>query len=154
MPNGPHYHIYGTGHYYPGMVVPEPYASIYFPGREWIKWLLHGKIIFSGVTSCIFTGENRTSLLGESINSWYSLPSYPYGALATTFLTKEEMEELNQHGIYKNNNIRKNIRIWEHTYNISPEKTEKLFKVVFFFSTPAFLEIECEKLLVEKFSET
>ena len=69
-------------------------------------------------------------------------------------LTKEEMEELNQHGIYKNNNIRKNIRIWEHTYNISPEKTEKLFKVVFFFSTPAFLEIECEKLLVEKFSET
>ena len=34
MPNGPHYHIYGTGHYYPGMVVPEPYASIYFPGRE------------------------------------------------------------------------------------------------------------------------
>lgn len=44
MPNGPHYHIYGTGHYYPGMVVPEPYASIYFPGREWIKWLLHGKI--------------------------------------------------------------------------------------------------------------
>mgnify|MGYP003438688927 CR=1 FL=1 len=57
-------------------------------------------------------------------------------------------------GIYKNNNIRKNIRIWEHTYNISPEKTEKLFKVVFFFSTPAFLEIEREKLLVEKFSET
>ena len=110
--------------------------------------------IFSGVTSCIFTGENHTSLLGESINSWYSLPSYPYGALATAFLTKEEMEELNQHGIYKNNNIRKNIRIWEHTSNISPEKSEKLFKVVFFFSTPAFLEIECEKLLVEKFSET
>ena len=25
--------------------------------------------IFSGVTSCIFTGENHTSLLGESINS-------------------------------------------------------------------------------------
>ena len=33
MPNGPHYHIYGTGHYYPGMIVPEPYASIYFPFR-------------------------------------------------------------------------------------------------------------------------
>ena len=44
MPNGPRYHIYGTAHYYPRMVVPEPYASIYFPGREWIKWLLHGKI--------------------------------------------------------------------------------------------------------------
>ena len=32
-PNGPHYHIYGTGHYYPGMIVPEPYATIYFPFR-------------------------------------------------------------------------------------------------------------------------
>ena len=32
--NGPHYHIYGTGHYIPGIdVVPEPYASIYFPLR-------------------------------------------------------------------------------------------------------------------------
>lgn len=30
-PNGPHYHIRGTGHYYPGSVVPEPYASLYFP---------------------------------------------------------------------------------------------------------------------------
>ena len=30
--NGPHYHIYGTGHYTPGVdIVPEPYASIYFP---------------------------------------------------------------------------------------------------------------------------
>lgn len=28
--NGPHYHIHGTGHYYPGMIVPEPYATIYF----------------------------------------------------------------------------------------------------------------------------
>ncbi len=31
--NGPHYHIYGTGHYYPGSIVPEPYATIYFPLR-------------------------------------------------------------------------------------------------------------------------
>ena len=31
--NGPHYHIYGTGHYYPGTIVPEPYATIYFPFR-------------------------------------------------------------------------------------------------------------------------
>ena len=31
--NGPHYHIYGEGHYYPGDLVPEPYASIYFPYR-------------------------------------------------------------------------------------------------------------------------
>jgi len=32
--NGPHYHIYGSGHYKPGIdVVPEPYASIYFPVR-------------------------------------------------------------------------------------------------------------------------
>ena len=30
--NGPHYHIYGTGHYYANMPVPEPFASIYFPG--------------------------------------------------------------------------------------------------------------------------
>lgn len=31
-PNGPHYHIYGSGHYIPGIsFVPEPYASIYFP---------------------------------------------------------------------------------------------------------------------------
>ncbi len=29
--NGSHYHICGTGHYYPGAVVPEPYATIYFP---------------------------------------------------------------------------------------------------------------------------
>ncbi len=30
--NGPHYRIYGGGHYRPGMdSVPEPYASIYFP---------------------------------------------------------------------------------------------------------------------------
>ena len=29
--NGPHYHIHGTGHYYAGTVVPEPYATIYFP---------------------------------------------------------------------------------------------------------------------------
>ena len=33
-PNGPHYHIYGSGHYIPGIsYIPEPYASIYFPGR-------------------------------------------------------------------------------------------------------------------------
>ena len=31
--NGSHYHIYGTGHYYPGEIVPEPYATIYFPVR-------------------------------------------------------------------------------------------------------------------------
>ena len=31
--NGPHYHIHGTGHFYPGMIVPEPYATIYFPFR-------------------------------------------------------------------------------------------------------------------------
>ena len=31
FPNGPHYHIYGEGHYYPLDPVPEPYASIYFP---------------------------------------------------------------------------------------------------------------------------
>ncbi len=31
--NGPHYHIYETGHYYPGTIVPEPYATIYFPFR-------------------------------------------------------------------------------------------------------------------------
>ena len=30
--NGPHYHIYGTGHYIPGVsIIPEPYASMYFP---------------------------------------------------------------------------------------------------------------------------
>ena len=28
--NGPHYHIYGLGHFYPGSVVPEPLASFYF----------------------------------------------------------------------------------------------------------------------------
>ena len=28
--NGAHYHIHGTGHYYPGMIVPEPYATTYF----------------------------------------------------------------------------------------------------------------------------
>ena len=31
--NGPHYHIYGTGHYYAGDIVPEPYSTIYFPYR-------------------------------------------------------------------------------------------------------------------------
>ena len=30
--NGPHYHVEGSGHYIPGVdLVPEPYASIYFP---------------------------------------------------------------------------------------------------------------------------
>ena len=29
--NGPHYHIYGSGHYSPEDAVPEPYATIYFP---------------------------------------------------------------------------------------------------------------------------
>ena len=31
--NGPHYHIIALGetHFYPGMIVPEPYSSIYFP---------------------------------------------------------------------------------------------------------------------------
>ncbi len=29
--NGAHYHIFGEGHYYPGDVVPEPFATIYFP---------------------------------------------------------------------------------------------------------------------------
>ena len=29
--NGPHYHVYGMGHYYPGNAVPEPYAKAYFP---------------------------------------------------------------------------------------------------------------------------
>ncbi|MBQ3112747.1 MAG: RHS repeat-associated core domain-containing protein, partial [Phascolarctobacterium sp.] len=34
-PNGPHYHIYGSGHYEPGKdKVPEPFASIYFPFRS------------------------------------------------------------------------------------------------------------------------
>ena len=35
-PNGPHYHITSAGsgeHYYPGTIVPEPYATIYFPLR-------------------------------------------------------------------------------------------------------------------------
>lgn len=32
-PNGSHYHIRGTGHYYPGAKVPEPYATIYFGER-------------------------------------------------------------------------------------------------------------------------
>lgn len=33
-PNGPHYHIiHSPEHYYPGMIVPEPYAIIYFPFR-------------------------------------------------------------------------------------------------------------------------
>ena len=32
--NGPHYHIYGTGHFIPGVdLVPEPYATLYFPVR-------------------------------------------------------------------------------------------------------------------------
>lgn len=30
--NGAH-HIHGMGHYYPGMILPEPYATIYFPFR-------------------------------------------------------------------------------------------------------------------------
>ena len=32
--NGPHYHIYGTGHFIPGVdLVPEPCATLYFPVR-------------------------------------------------------------------------------------------------------------------------
>ena len=34
-PDGPHYHIYGTGHYYAknNDTVPEPLAEVYFPFR-------------------------------------------------------------------------------------------------------------------------
>jgi len=32
--NGSHYHINGTGHYYPNDIVPEPYATIYFPHEQ------------------------------------------------------------------------------------------------------------------------
>ena len=28
--DGPHYHMHSEGHYYPGEIVPEPYASLYF----------------------------------------------------------------------------------------------------------------------------
>jgi len=32
FPNGSHYHIYGQGHYIPGIdAVPEPYSTVYFP---------------------------------------------------------------------------------------------------------------------------
>ena len=31
--NGPHYHILGAGHYYPGDQVPEPFATQFFPFR-------------------------------------------------------------------------------------------------------------------------
>ena len=33
MPSGSHYHIYSSGHYYAGDIVPEPYASLYFPQK-------------------------------------------------------------------------------------------------------------------------
>lgn len=98
----------------------------------------------------MYTGENYSDVLGSYVNSWYSLPSYPYGSLASDSLTKNEITELDQHGIWKNNNIRKNIRVWEHELHFLPKNTLKLFKTVFFFSTPAFLEIECEKLVFEK----
>lgn len=62
--------------------------------------------IFSDVTSCIYVGETHFNILKESINSCYSLPGYPYGTLPSFFLSEKEMEELNQHGIYKNTNIR------------------------------------------------
>lgn len=106
--------------------------------------------IFSGVTSCIYTGENHPYILGSSVNSWYSLPSHPYGTLASISLEKEEAEELDQHGIYKNSNIRKNIFVWEREYKSCIENTAKPFKVVFFFPTPSFLEVECEKMVFEK----
>ena len=32
--NGAHYHIYGTGHFYPGDIVPEPWATLYFWYRQ------------------------------------------------------------------------------------------------------------------------
>lgn len=105
---------------------------------------------FSGVTSCIYSGENRSFILGSNVNCWYSLPSYPYNALPSDSLTKEEIKELEQHGAWKYNNVRKNIKIWEHEYCCQHENDEKLFKVVFFLSTPAFLEIECEKLVFKR----
>lgn len=108
------------------------------------------RFCFTGVTSCIYTGENHSYILGGYINSWYTLPSYPYSELASDSLTGDEIKELEQHGAWKINNIRKNIRIWEHEYCGQLKSVEKLFKVVFFLSTPAFLEIECEKLMIEK----
>ena len=115
---------------------------------------------FTGVTSCIYTGENHSYLIGGSINSWYSLPSYPANELASWSLTENELKELEQHGAWKTNSIRKNIKMWEHEYSgqlesleklfKKPGSPEKLFKVVFFLSTPAFLEIECEKLVFKR----
>ena len=110
--------------------------------------------IFSGVSSCVYAGENHSYILGSYVNSWYSLPSYPYESLASESLTKDENVELNQHGAWKNSFVRKEIRVWEHEIYTRPNNTAKLFKVVFALSTPAILEIECEELAVEKRSLT
>ena len=124
----------------------------YYTLKAHDEWNLEEEFlfVFSGVSSCMYTGENYSDVLGSYVNSWYSLPSYPYGSLASDSLTKNEITELDQHGIWKNSNIRKNIRVWEHELHSIPKNTLKLFKTVFFFSTPAFLEIECEKLVFEK----
>ena len=114
---------------------------------EWEeKYVFH----FEGVSSCLYTGENHSYILGGAINCWYSLPGSSYNGLDWDSLTGDEMREWEQHGTWKINNIRRNIRLWEHEYSALPESTEKSFKVVFFLSTPAFLEVECEELLFEK----
>jgi len=107
-------------------------------------------LVFSGVTSCKYIGERHSNILGNRVNSWYSLPSYPYGSLASDTLSKKEIEEIEMHGIYKNYNIRDKICVWEHELSGSSVSTDKLFRIVFFFPTPAFLEIECETLEFDK----
>jgi len=129
--------------------VDEKYVYTFKAHDEW-KPEEEFLFIFSCVTSCLYTGENHSSILGCYVNSWYSLPSHHPNTLTFNSLTKDENEEINQHGIWKNNNIRKNIRIWEHEIYTQPNNESQLFKIVFHFSTPAFLEIECEELIVEK----
>ena len=129
--------------------VDEKYVYTFKAHDEW-KPEEEFLFVFSGVTSCVYTGENHSYILGSYVNSWYSLPSYPYESLASDSLTKDENEELNQHGAWKNSFVRKNIRVWEHEIYTHPNNTANLYKVIFVLSTPAILEIECEELVVEK----
>ena len=129
--------------------INEKYYYTFKASDEW-KPEEEFLFVFSGVTACVYTGERHSYILGSYVNSWHTLPSFPYGALASASLTKDEIEELDQHGAWKNSYVRKSIRVWEHELYCRPNSQAMLFKVVFCLSTPAVLEIECEKLAVEK----
>ena len=107
--------------------------------------------VFSGVSSCVYTAEHHLYILESYVCTWYSLPCCSNDLPHSELLTKDEIEELEQHVFYKERNLKRDIRHWEFEHDRHSESVKRSFRIVFFLSTPiAYLEIECEELIIEK----